>query len=74
MLYRLISLDVRDPVAMNLTAIKRLLPLPVECFEKTDLGKMMDALPIILFTFQSAQTWPSQGYRKNGYFLIFAVS
>lgn len=74
LLYRRISLDVRDPVALNLAVIKRLLPVPRECFEKTDLSKMMDALPILLFTFENAKTLLSQGYRQEGlFFLIFAL-
>ena len=74
LLYRRVSTNVRYPHALDVAKIKKILEVPRECFEMTDLGKMVDAFPILLFTFKNVQLLFSAGeYQEAMFFLVFAM-
>lgn len=74
LLYRRVSMNVRYPRALNIARIKEILQVPRECFQATDLNKMVDALPILLFTFENAKALYMDGkYEEAMFFLLFAL-
>ena len=72
---------LEGPVAMNVTEVRVLnlqvlkqLPVPEECFVNSDLNKMVDALPIQIFTFRNSNWLLERGYWQEAIFvLIFAL-
>ena len=68
-----LSLNVRQPNALDMRRMKQL-KIPEECFVNSDLNKMVDALPIQLFTFTNADWLFEQGFNSEAIFvLIFAL-
>lgn len=68
-----LSLNVRNPEALDMRGMKQL-KIPAECFINSDLNKMVDALPIQLFTFTNADWLFEQGFDSEAIFvLVFAL-
>ena len=62
-----------QPNALDMRRMKQL-KIPEECFVNSDLNKMVDALPIQLFTFTNADWLFEQGFNSEAIFvLIFAL-
>lgn len=68
-----VSVNVTQPCALDMTRLKQL-KIPPECFVNSDLNKMVDALPIQIFTFTNANWLFEQGFDYEAIFvLIFAL-
>ena len=69
-----VSLNVRYPSRIQASAISRVLDIPNECFNDRDINKMVDALPIMMFTFKNALRLMEAGLiQESIYFLFFAI-
>lgn len=50
-----VSVNVRYPKSLQLEKMIEVLNLPRECFRNSPLNKMMDSLPLMIFTFENAR-------------------
>ena len=68
------SPNVTQPRRLELAEIKKILDVPKECWDNSDLNKMVDALPISLFTFQNCMALFKAGLEREAlYFLMFTL-
>lgn len=69
-----VSPNVTQPRRLELEEIKKILDVPKECWDNSDLNKMVDALPISLFTFQNCMALFKAGLEREAlYFLMFTL-
>ena len=69
-----VSPNLQLPRKLSLDLIKKHLDVPKECWDNSDLNKMVDALPITMFTFKNVLTLFDAGLdREAMYFLLFAL-
>lgn len=69
-----VSMNIRNPQSLNLAEMINVLQLPVVCFRDSPLNKMMDALPLLIFTFENARSLFQAGLLPEAmYVLIFAM-
>ena len=69
-----VSPNVTQPRRLDLAEIKKILDVPKECWENSDLNKMVDALPIAMFTFQNVWALYNAGLEREAmYFLMFTL-
>ena len=69
-----VSLNTRYPESLNLEDMKRVLNLPEACFRDAPLNKMMDALPLFIFTMKNSLKLFDEGLIQESMFvLVFAM-
>ena len=67
----LVSMNVRYPKSLNIQEMVEVLKLPDECFRNTPLNKMVDALPLLIFSFENAHTLFKAGLYPESMFVLF---
>ena len=68
-----VAMNVTEPRVLDMRALRQL-PVAPECFVNSDLNKMVDSLPIQIFTFGNSKWLLDRGYWQEAIFiLIFAL-
>ena len=65
-----VSMNVRHPRRINVRMMNDVLHLPDDCFRDEPLNKMMDSLPLLIFTFDNAKKLWQNGLNDESMFVL----